>query len=294
MTDPYVAGKVHLYPVAAMEPGTDGSDANVATASAGDPQAGAASITYANLESLSRLNTDDLTSILSNAAHHQHHHHHRHEEDEENGAHYTDAPGEPETEETAAYIVPAGTEAYHQGAYVVTTAGSADDQVNDGNDPAGLDDQSTTDNEASGLSVHSYCKPSNGQEAAEARATTEVVSANRAASVGAGAAAELIDLKAGFAGSTTRRVLLIDDGHGDLEMAKSDVEFLLRGDAAGIVLREGKRSEVWSRFGKVTFQGRKVKGYVACIYCRQVTLLSAHILADVAELHFFSAGIRFR
>ena len=27
-------------------------------------------------------------------------------------------------------------------------------------------------------------------------------------------------------------------------MAKSDVEFLLRGDAAGIVLREGKRSEV--------------------------------------------------
>ena len=260
---------MHPYPVAVMEPGTDGSDANVATTSAGDPQAGAASMTYANLETLSRLNTDDLTSILSN--HHQHHHHHRHEDDEENGAHYADASGEPEAEETATYIVPGSTEAYHQGTYVVTAAGSADDQVNNGNDPAGLDDQSTTDNEASGLSVHSYCKPSNGQEAAEARPATEIVATNRAASVGT--SAELIDLKAGFAGSTTRRVLLIDDGHGDLEMAKSDVEFLLRGDAAGIVLREGKRSEVWSRFGKVTFQGRKVKGYVACIYCRQVTSL---------------------
>ena len=31
---------------------------------------------------------------------------------------------------------------------------------------------------------------------------------------------------------------------------QSDVEFLLRGDAAGIVLREGKRSDVWTRFGK--------------------------------------------
>jgi hypothetical protein len=80
----------------------------------------------------------------------------------------------------------------------------------------------------------------------------------------------LLDLKTVLPGPTTRRVLLIDDGHGDLEMAKSDVEFLLRGDAAGIVLREGKRSEVWARFGKVTFQGRKVKGYVACVYCRQV------------------------
>ena len=38
--------------------------------------------------------------------------------------------------------------------------------------------------------------------------------------------------------------LLLACSHGDLEMAKSDVEFLLRGDAAGIVLREGKRSEV--------------------------------------------------
>jgi hypothetical protein len=225
-------------------------------------------VTYANLETLTRLNTEDLTSILA----HPHHHHHRHEEEEEeDGTHYADASANGEGGEPAGYIVATASEAYHQGAYVVTAAASAEEAAN--NVDGGLDDQSTTDNEASGLSVHSYCKPSNSQEAVEGRTSTgpsDVVS-TRTSAGGAATAAELLDLKTVLPGPTTRRVLLIDDGHGDLEMAKSDVEFLLRGDAAGIVLREGKRSEVWARFGKVTFQGRKVKGYVACIYCRQVS-----------------------
>jgi hypothetical protein len=245
------------------------------TAGPGDPQVGAATaaMTYANLETLTRLNTEDLTSILSSTGHHAHHHHRHEEEDEEDGAHYADASANGDGEEPAGYIVTTATEAYHQGSYVVTAAPSADETANnDGGGNGGLDDQSTTDNEASGLSVHSYCKPSNSQEAVEGRSSTgsSDVVASRSSAVGSATAAELLDLKTVLPGPTTRRVLLIDDGHGDLEMAKSDVEFLLRGDAAGIVLREGKRSEVWARFGKVTFQGRKVKGYVACVYCRQV------------------------
>ncbi|XP_057371522.1 uncharacterized protein LOC130692429 [Daphnia carinata] len=243
----------------------------------GDAQVGAASaaMTYANLETLTRLNTEELTSILSSTGHHAHHHHRHEEEEEEDGTHYADASANGDGEEPAGYIVTTATEAYHQGSYVVTAASSADTAANNGGGggEGGLvDDQSTTDNEASGLSVHSYCKPSNSQEAVEGRTSTgpsDVVPTRSSSSVNA-TAAELLDLKTVLPGPTTRRVLLIDDGHGDLEMAKSDVEFLLRGDAAGIVLREGKRSEVWARFGKVTFQGRKVKGYVACIYCRQV------------------------
>lgn len=244
----------------------------------GDPQVGAASaaMTYANLETLTRLNTEELTSILSSTGHHAHHHHRHEEEEEEDGTHYADASANGDGEEPdAGYIVTTATEAYHQGSYVVTAAPSADTAANNGGGggEGGLvDDQSPTDNEASGLSVHSYCKPSNSQEVVEGRSSTgsSDVVPTRSSSSGNATAAELLDLKTVLPGPTTRRVLLIDDGHGDLEMAKSDVEFLLRGDAAGIVLREGKRSEVWARFGKVTFQGRKVKGYVACIYCRQV------------------------
>lgn len=281
--------KVYLYngpsvvDIVAMEQSTE-TGGNGTAAGPGDPQAGAASaaMTYANLETLTRLNTEDLTSILSSTGHHAHHHHHRHDdEEEEDGTHYADASANGEGGEPAGYIVTTASEAYHQGAYVVTAAPSADND-NTNND-GGLDDQSTTDNEASGLSVHSYCKPSNTQETVEGRPTagsSDVVPA-RSSAGGAATAAELLDLKTVLPGPTTRRVLLIDDGHGDLEMAKSDVEFLLRGDAAGIVLREGKRSEVWARFGKVTFQGRKVKGYVACIYCRQVFVSVAKSLSSV-------------
>lgn len=201
-----------------------GTGATGATASGGtDSQPGSATampMTYANLETLSRLNTDDLTSILSSTGQH------RHEED----AHYADATanGGPEGDESSGYIVSAPAE-YHQGTYVVTPS-AAEEPANDG-----VDD-STTDNEASAmesnqLSVHSYCKPSAAENAGRAEGSRTT-------------AAELLDLKTVLPGPTTRRVLLIDDGHGDLEMAKSDVEFLLRGDAAGIVLREGKRSEV--------------------------------------------------
>lgn len=178
-------------------------------------------MTYANLETLSRLNTEDLTSILSSTQH-------RHEED----AHYADASanGGGEGEEPSGYIVATAAD-YHQGAYVVTPS-AAEEPAAEGVD------ESTTDNETSAmessqLSVHSYCKPSGAENAGRG-----VVEGTRAT------AAELLDLKTVLPGPTTRRVLLIDDGHGDLEMAKSDVEFLLRGDAAGIVLREGKRSEV--------------------------------------------------
>lgn len=249
-----------------------------------DPQSGAGStaMTYANLETLTRLNTEDLTSIFSSSANHHHHHHHHHrpedEEDEDvGGNHYTDASADTNGAETTSYIVTTASEAYHQGAYVVTAAPAVSNDDGANND-GGLEGPSsvagtaaTADNEASGLSVHSYCKPSNSQDEGRSSGSADgVVAARSVAGSGGGSATELLDLKTVLPGPTTRRVLLIDDGHGDLEMAKSDVEFLLRGDAAGIVLREGKRSEVWARFGKVTFQNRKVKGYVACIYCRQV------------------------
>ena len=259
-------GSSSVVDIVIMEQNTE-TGGNGTAAGPGDPQtvATSAAMTYANLETLTRLNTEDLTSILSSTGHH----HHRHEEeDEEDASHYANASANGDGGEPAGYIVAAASEAYHQGAYVVTAAPSADESAN--NDGT-LDDQSTTDNEASGLSVHSYCKPSNSQEVIEGRSSAGSSDVPARNSAGAATAAELLDLKTVLPGPTTRRVLLIDDGHGDLEMAKSDVEFLLRGDAAGIVLREGKRSEVWARFGKVTFQGRKVKGYVACIYCRQVT-----------------------
>ena len=249
-----------------------------------DPQSGAGStaMTYANLETLTRLNTEDLTSIFSSSANHHHHHHHHHrpedEEDEDvGGNHYTDTSADTNGAETTSYIVTTASEAYHQGAYVVAAAPAVSNDDGANND-GGLEGPSsvagtaaTADNEVSGLSVHSYCKPSNSQDEGRSSGPADGVVATRSvAGSGGGSATELLDLKTVLPGPTTRRVLVIDDGHGDLEMAKSDVEFLLRGDAAGIVLREGKRSEVWARFGKVTFQNRKVKGYVACIYCRQV------------------------
>ena len=203
--------------------GATGACSAGTNSSGGDSQSGTSSsmpMTYANLETLTRLNTEDLTSILSSTQH-------RHEED----AHYADASTNGgEGEESSGYIVATAAD-YHQGAYVVTPASEEPTNVE------GVD-ESTTDNETSAmessqLSVHSYCKPSGAENIGRSVEGTRTT------------AAELLDLKTVLPGPTTRRVLLIDDGHGDLEMAKSDVEFLLRGDAAGIVLREGKRSEVY-------------------------------------------------
>lgn len=214
-----------------------------------------ATMTYANLETLTRIEPEDLHSILTGGQHHHHHHHQSVGQEGPQTAHYAD---DSNANEDGGVVVVEGdsiAEAFHhqqQDAYV------------DGPNTTG-DDTGEATHES--VSVHSYCKQPTG--------SVETANNKTHQQTDSGRAAELLDLKTVLPGPTTRRVLLIDDGHGDLEMAKSDVEFLLRGDAAGIVLREGKRSEVWSRFGKVTFQGRKVKGYVACIYCRQVLNVSS-------------------
>ena len=281
--------------------GNGGASAQV---EAGDnnSQAGAAAMTYANLETLSRLNTEDLTSILSNTNHHRDHgtaHGYDHGDHDSASGQDVEPTGYivAMTSETTseAYALAAG-----QASYVVTTGAHVDGECEGADDGAGVVDDASAETEAANLSehqltVHTYCKPNmrvghvvttegvtgtqgtgaEDVEVGQVDASGGGAGSNRNSltSIGDGSIStrsDLLDLKTVLPGPTTRRVLLIDDGHGDLEMAKSDVEFLLRGDAAGIVLREGKRSEVWSRFGKVTFQGRKVKGYVACIYCRQV------------------------
>lgn len=250
-----------------MEQSNGAGVGNAPQAESGEnSQTGAATMTYANLETLTRLNTEDLTSILSTG-----------QRDE--GHHYGDSQAGDEPTGFIVAMTSAGDsqsgETYQAG-YVVTQAadgdsasvGGAADERDGAAGDADMDPQ---------LAVHTYCKPSMRHVQAETGGGDEGESGEHRANSGLGALSDgvtartdLIDLKTVLPSPTTRRVLLIDDGNGDLEMAKTDVEFLLRGDAAGIVLREGKRSEVWSRFGKVTFQGRKVKGYVACIYCRQV------------------------
>ena len=271
-------GKVFMYTMeqnASSDSGGGGSGAVVA-GEGGDNSQTAAAMTYANLETLTRLNTEDLTSILSSTNHQRDH----------AGTHTHYADSSATGDEPAGYIVSMATEASSAEAYgldgqtnYVVDSGTGAEVGND--DCSGVD-ESATDNEASSLGVHTYCKTSlrvGHDRSVTAGAVVEDVdgsqvdAAGNAASLTDGVAvrsAELLDLKTVLPGPTTRRVLLIDDGHGDLEMAKSDVEFLLRGDAATIVLREGKRSEVWARFGKIFFQGRKIKGYVACRACNQV------------------------
>ena len=174
---------------------TGGESSNPTAAVSAVPPGGessSSSMTYAHLDSLTRLNTEDLSQILTAADHHQ-----------VNGADFYEASA---------------------------TAGAAGDADQE---PPAEEDEGGSSNSVSQLSVHSYCKqPVNG-------GGDPLVPQNSG-----GAAGPPEQQQQQLKTATTRRVLLIDEGQGDLEMAKSDVEFLLRGEAAGIVLRDGKRSEV--------------------------------------------------
>lgn len=259
--------KVFMY---AMEQnGTSADVGNVGSAVEGNDnsQTAAAAMTYANLETLTRLNTEDLTSILSSSNQPTNHQ-----------SHYTDTSAA-SNQPTAGYIVSMATElanpdeASSAEAFALANPDTFAVASRASEDGANVDD-SPNDNDDPQLRVHTYCKSSLRVCVSGADAIDDVDEVGNPTSLGADSVAnrstELLDLKTVLPGPTTRRVLLIDDGHGDLEMAKSDVEFLLRGDAATVVLREGKRSEVWARFGKIFFQGRKIKGYVACRACNQV------------------------
>ena len=268
--------------------GNGGAGANGVTSApveTGDnSQASSSAMTYANLETLTRLNTEDLTSILSSTAgghavggggvgHVSYHDDHvagGASQDGHTGGYIVTMDAETASAADAYALAAAAGQA---GGYVVAGADGGTNNNNGGG--GGANDNNDASGDADVANLHTYCKqPASSQgdvaDGSASASNREGGGGGGGGGVASGRAGDLLDLKTVLPGPTTRRVLLIDDGHGDLEMAKSDVEFLLRGDAAGIVLREGKRSEVWSRFGKVTFQGRKVKGYVACIYCRQV------------------------
>lgn len=265
--------KVLMY---AMEQnGTSADVGNVGSAvESSDNSQTAAAMTYANLETLTRLNTEDLTSILSSnqPTNHQ--------------THYTDGSAA-SNQPTAGYIVSMATdlanpdEASSAEAFALANPDTFVVASRASEDVTTVDD-SPNDNDDPQLRVHTYCKSSLRVCVSGTDTIDDVDEAGNPTSLGADSvanrSAELLDLKTVLPGPTTRRVLLIDDGHGDLEMAKSDVEFLLRGDAATVVLREGKRSEVWARFGKIFFQGRKIKGYVACRACNQVIFFDFQLI----------------